>query len=749
MATIDQYKIQINVEGTNNVKNLDTAMKDADKTALKLQATADTTGKALDKLGQRAESVAKITGGAFALLAASALRYADQISDVADATGMNIGYVGALADALGEAGGKFDDVGKVVTTFYQSLDELGNLNVKTAKAFEQLGITFDDLATKTPTQLFSRALELLAQMDEGAQRTALGIQIFGKAFREVDPKKLKEALDSKDITKLAVELQNAGDAADSVGYNFRMLQKAALDMLSPIIGETKNMRLNLEQAKTILQGLAIVFGVAFGTKTILNVITLAKEVQALGAAFLLLARNPVVLGLSALAAGVAVVADKMGAFDKLKGMGGDAGKVDTTEAETAGAIAKQMAEAKKEAADQQARANDLLSKQNGYALEYQRIINGTVGQLDEQAKRTKLIAEIDKETKSKIAEIDKQINEERAKGIVSNDQLIAQLEQQKVLVTKQADAMKVLKQVELTNLEAQIARKDYITQQNELLKLQLDNAMEVLRADQMRQVIAGEISEQDMSRTLEVAKIQIESAKKVADLRRDLENATSQLEKNRILESISLENQRAQAAIDAKNREITEKKALEESYSAGVVKGLENIAEQFKPINMAQKAVTDTWGTISNAVDTFVNTGKFKFSDFARSIVADLAKMIAKALIFRAISGFLGGIGIPLPGMAEGGSAEKGQPYVVGEKGPELFIPKSAGSVIPNDKLGMATASAGTGQQQAPVVNNYTYNNNINAVDAKSVASLFYENRKALFGAANQARKEMPYGAAA
>jgi len=52
-------------------------------------------------------------------------------------------------------------------------------------------------------------------------------------------------------------------------------------------------------------------------------------------------------------------------------------------------------------------------------------------------------------------------------------------------------------------------------------------------------------------------------------------------------------------------------------------------------------------------------------------------------------------------------------------------------------------------QQQQAVVNNYTYNNNINAVDAKSVATLFYENRKALFGASNQARKELPYGAAA
>ena len=36
-----------------------------------------------------------------------------------------------------------------------------------------------------------------------------------------------------------------------------------------------------------------------------------------------------------------------------------------------------------------------------------------------------------------------------------------------------------------------------------------------------------------------------------------------------------------------------------------------------------------------------------------------------------------------------------GRPYVVGEKGPELIVPRSAGTVIPNNVL--AGASAGRG----------------------------------------------------
>ena len=39
---------------------------------------------------------------------------------------------------------------------------------------------------------------------------------------------------------------------------------------------------------------------------------------------------------------------------------------------------------------------------------------------------------------------------------------------------------------------------------------------------------------------------------------------------------------------------------------------------------------------------------------------------------------------MPTP-MAEGGPIESGKPYLVGEKGPEVIIPKSDGNVLAND----------------------------------------------------------------
>jgi phage-related minor tail protein len=167
-----------------------------------------------------------------------------------------------------------------------------------------------------------------------------------------------------------------------------------------------------------------------------------------------------------------------------------------------------------------------------------------------------------------------------------------------------------------------------------------------------------------------------------------------------------------------------------------------DIAKQFEPYNQAQEAVQKGWGRIGDAIDTFVETGKFKFSDLARSVLADLAKMIAKAMIFKAISGIAGAFGLSIPGLASGGPAKAGQPYIVGEKGPELFVPQASGTVVPNNQLG--NKGMATGAVNAPVTNNYI-TNNINAIDARSVAQLFAENRRSLLGSVKMAEREMPY----
>jgi hypothetical protein len=40
-----------------------------------------------------------------------------------------------------------------------------------------------------------------------------------------------------------------------------------------------------------------------------------------------------------------------------------------------------------------------------------------------------------------------------------------------------------------------------------------------------------------------------------------------------------------------------------------------------------------------------------------------------------------------IPKLATGGLTSENKPYIVGERGPELFVPSSNGRIIPNNKL--------------------------------------------------------------
>ena len=53
------------------------------------------------------------------------------------------------------------------------------------------------------------------------------------------------------------------------------------------------------------------------------------------------------------------------------------------------------------------------------------------------------------------------------------------------------------------------------------------------------------------------------------------------------------------------------------------------------------------------------------------------------------LSNVLGGTKVgKFLGFAEGGRPPVGRPSLVGEKGPEIFVPSRAGTIIPNDQIG-------------------------------------------------------------
>jgi phage-related minor tail protein len=164
--------------------------------------------------------------------------------------------------------------------------------------------------------------------------------------------------------------------------------------------------------------------------------------------------------------------------------------------------------------------------------------------------------------------------------------------------------------------------------------------------------------------------------------------------------------------------------------------GIKDAFTKFKEDAMdAGKQAKDSFSTFTSGMEDafvkFVQTGKLSFSDLANSIIADLARIAVRKAIVGMAAMF---------GLAAGGSAMAGTPYMVGERGPELFIPQTAGKVIPNNVLNGSAAGQGAvnGGGQTMV----TYN--IQAVDASSFRSLVARDPSFIYAVTEAGRRSQP-----
>ncbi len=105
--------------------------------------------------------------------------------------------------------------------------------------------------------------------------------------------------------------------------------------------------------------------------------------------------------------------------------------------------------------------------------------------------------------------------------------------------------------------------------------------------------------------------------------------------------------------------------------------------------------------TIENSLLSALRRGSLGFDDLKRIAMKSLDEIAAHALtsglgnLFGSQSGGLAGfLGnslsalLGLPGRATGGPVSPGRGYIVGERGPELFVPTSSGQVHPAHSQG-------------------------------------------------------------
>jgi hypothetical protein len=173
-------------------------------------------------------------------------------------------------------------------------------------------------------------------------------------------------------------------------------------------------------------------------------------------------------------------------------------------------------------------------------------------------------------------------------------------------------------------------------------------------------------------------------------------NLSNQLELQRAIGSGNEEQVRQQQQIDELVKRTNDEgmRPIIESY-------MEQIRAQ-KEVNREAEKTREVYDKIGSAVRDGLVDGIMSAIDGTKSLSESLSgvlKQLGRMFLTAGIGSFnvggKGGSGLLglIPGLANGGPATAGRPYVVGERGPELFVPNRSGTVVPNGAMGGASVT--------------------------------------------------------
>ncbi len=784
---------------------------------------------------------------------------AAKLDTLGQVTGIATSNLRGFQLAVGQAGGNSDQAADAISDLVKNVGEAANGGKELVSAFNQVGVSFDDLNRLPMDVILGKVIQGLAGIQDEAKRSAIGMKIMGEAVKTVDFRsvassygtfsaqssqfaesaraareaqekmalamdRLRESvvialkplndliasLDPKAIAVVASTLVDIGKAlallfvATKAASGVRFLVDAFRSLSGATIASTgmlKDAAVGVRYLKDAfnLKTAAIVksytgFGILGQTLKSLSgaFIRLIPLVGALYAGFqlldgvieLLTGRNisawfdEAAAGLERFVRDVAP-----GLADALDALGEKLGMAPSPSAQRANEQELQRLKARAEAAreatananrgqESQKRIADAAAKT---ALETRHYVDNLAISLSRKTEAIDLerrLIELSK-LKNIISEDEVEILKAQDEARVESLAAVKRLEQEREKLQLQASQLQDGEQKRILNnqiagIDQQIKKTEeyyaghseglryYITQLQGARLLEKDRLQ---TQENLKKAIEDQIARQqqlgDTLKSINDQRVDLnfeQSLKGLSPLQREVARINENARK------AALEAGRAFAAGFESEDGLTPERAEE------LANGLQAIAQGYRDIAQAQINALGPMDEFTNALqksfetykedamdlgkqiknsfdnftkgmeDAFVNfvmTGKLSFKDLANSILADLARVaVKKAIVF---------FGTKLFGFAEGGEPPVGVPSIVGEKGPELFVPKTAGTIIPNSALkGGPGGDYGFGGGKTVV------NYNINAVDAASFRSLVARDPSFIYAVTEQGRRSQP-----
>ena len=280
MAGEQKYTVDIGVTGLSSLN--------------KLQSN-------LDILQRRMIGLKTLIGtGIFAGLGAGALRLADDLQDLSNATGITTGRLLELQDAMVANGGAADQMAQGVTTFARSIDEAAQGSLKAQNTFRELGITLQDLRTLSEQELMTRALQGISNISDASRRAAIQMELFGKSFRTVDAGGLAADIErtAGSQERYAESLRRGAELNDALAKAAIKVRLAFLEAFSPVINAINNFNTATAEGESRMNSLVTAIKIAGA---------------ALVTAFSVGVMLPLITAIGTLGRGIGVVSGALGA----------------------------------------------------------------------------------------------------------------------------------------------------------------------------------------------------------------------------------------------------------------------------------------------------------------------------------------------------------------------------------------------------------------------------------------------------
>ena len=658
----------------------------AEKRLKELQKTAKVAGAAIGTAFVAA-------GTALTVLTKQAIDNADAMRDMSIRLGTSVETLSAFGYAASQTGTDVDTLAKGMKVLAKNAADSLNPTSEQAKVFDVLGVKVTDASGKLKdlSQLVPEIADKFKQLEDGTTKAALAQALFGKAGLDLTEFLNQGATGLDDFTAKARELgividQDTANAADEfndqlgdmkalVGGLGLQVAKELLPELNSLVGSLVDVVKEGSVAKDIADGLGTAFSVA------------GKFAAVTAATFRGVAYDLTALALAGVAAGKALKFDYGGAAGYLKAAA-DFRKMAAAESDKIGKVLSPSAapDSRFKVRGGSSSTEDFdsgLNRRLGLALSNPTASGG--------GSRAKQLSEEEKEAKRLLE---------------TYGRLTENFDERIALFGKEGEAVKVRYDIEFGELAklapAQqadlLAKAERLDQMNEELELQrkLDEA-DQRRLDNFTDVMQG-IKDQTALVGMSSDDQEIWNNLKYAGVTADSEWGRQIIESTRALQqqADAMENQieLMDGARDA-GREFFD--SMREGE--GILKSLENafgkfadalydwatdsLIEQFFG-KQGQPAGGSSGGWINSLLGAFGGGGSGGDTAFGTSAYSSGSGGGFWGSLFGA---FFGG------GRAGGGDTIANRAYLVGEEGPELFVPRTAGSVLSADHTASAMSS--------------------------------------------------------